>query len=145
MAKNQTVKERLISYLSYLGVGQTRFEKDCGLANGYINNIRRSITPKKLQIIARYCPDLNTGWLMTGEGEMLKNSQHLTINNKEIHDNGTVIEGGNAANSPISVSSGNCAQQIAALQQRIADKDALIASLQKQVSNLEELIAMLRK
>ena len=76
---------------------------------------------------------------------MLCDAQHLTINNKEIHDNGTVIDGGNAVNSPISVSSGNCAQQIAALQQRIADKDALIASLQKQVANLEELIAMLRK
>lgn len=84
MTNNQTVKERLLSYLAHLGVGQTRFEKDCGLSNGYINNIRRSITPAKLQQIARYCPDLNTGWLMTGEGSMLREStegNNIVINN----------------------------------------------------------------
>lgn len=72
MTDNQTIKERLISFISYLGIGQGKFEKNCGLANAYVANIRKSITPEKLQQIAQYYPELNTGWLMTGEGEMLK-------------------------------------------------------------------------
>lgn len=72
MAENETIKERLILFIRHLNIGQGKFETRCGLANGYVNNIRRSITPKKLQQIARQYPELNAGWLMTGEGEMLK-------------------------------------------------------------------------
>lgn len=75
MADNQTIKERLLFYIKHLGIGQGKFEGMCGLANGYVNNIRKSITPEKLQQIALHNPELNTGWLMTGEGEMLKSNQ----------------------------------------------------------------------
>lgn len=72
---NQSIKERIILFLKHLGISQAKFEKRCGLANGYVNNIRKSITPEKLQQIALCFPELNTGWLMTGEGEMLKGDQ----------------------------------------------------------------------
>lgn len=71
-----TVKNRLKAYISYRGIGQAKFEKICGLANGYVNNIRQSITPEKLQKIALSCPDLNTGWLITGEGNMLVSNKY---------------------------------------------------------------------
>ena len=67
---NQTVKERLILFIKSLNLSQARFEKQCGLANGYVNNIRKSITVDKLQQIALTFPQLNKGWLLTGEGEM---------------------------------------------------------------------------
>jgi len=72
MLEDKTVKSRLLKYIEYTGKGQRKFEEKCGLSNGYVNNIRVSITPQKLQQIALHCPDLNTGWLMTGEGDMLK-------------------------------------------------------------------------
>lgn len=74
MAEYQKIKERLIAFIAYLGIGQGKFEKECGVSNGYVNNIRKSITPEKLQQIALRYPELNTGWLMTGEGEMIKNN-----------------------------------------------------------------------
>lgn len=67
-----TVKERLIMFIKSLGIGQGAFEKAVGLSNGYVNNIRKSIQPDKIQKIALCYPTLNTGWLLTGEGEMLK-------------------------------------------------------------------------
>lgn len=70
-----TVKERLISFIAYLGIGQGRFEKECGISNGYVNNIRKSITHEKLQKIALRYPELNKAWLLTGEGSMLKDGQ----------------------------------------------------------------------
>lgn len=70
-----TVKERLIEYLKYKNVGQVKFAENVGLSRGFVNNIVNSIQPKTLHKIAMYYPDLNTSWLLTGEGEMLKDSQ----------------------------------------------------------------------
>lgn len=88
MTENQTIKERLITFIKYLQIGQGKFEAQCGLANGYVNNIRRSVTPEKLQQISRSYPELNTGWLMTGEGEMLRQE---TINIEEVSGDGNSI------------------------------------------------------
>ena len=51
------------------------FEKVCGLSYGYINNMRVSMQPDKVENIAMHFPDLNTGWLLTGEGTMLKENR----------------------------------------------------------------------
>jgi transcriptional regulator with XRE-family HTH domain len=72
-----TVKERIIEFIRFKNISQKAFEKEVGLSNGYVNNIRRSIQPDKLQKIALQYPDLNTGWLMTGEGEMIRNNQQI--------------------------------------------------------------------
>lgn len=70
-----TVKERLIEYLKYKCISKTEFGERIGVSNAYVTSIRKSIQPDKLQAIALNYPDLNTSWLLTGEGEMLKDSQ----------------------------------------------------------------------
>lgn len=67
-----TVKERLLEFIRSKNIPVNRFEKTCGLSTGYINNIRKSIQPEKTQSIANNFPELNMGWVLTGEGEMLK-------------------------------------------------------------------------
>lgn len=104
MTENQTIKELLIAFISYLHLGQGKFEKECGLANGYVNNIRKSITPEKLQQIALRYPELNTGWLMTGEGEMLRPEQNVsdvsgsTVVGANVNGNGNNISNNDASN-----------------------------------------------
>lgn len=81
-----TVKERLIKFIEYKGLSQSRFEKIVGLANGYVNNIRKSISPEKLQLIALNFPELDTAWLLTDSGQMLKEDkmpQHASPNSPE--------------------------------------------------------------
>ncbi|MGL5914158.1 MAG: helix-turn-helix domain-containing protein, partial [Bacteroidales bacterium] len=64
MIDNQTIKDRLKIFIKSLDIGQGAFEKQVGLSNGYVNNIRVSIQPDKLQKISLCYPLLNTGWLM---------------------------------------------------------------------------------
>lgn len=66
-----SVKQRLIQFIKYKGIGQGKFEKTVGLSNGYINQLRHSPSPQKIQMIIGAYPDLNQSWLLTGEGEML--------------------------------------------------------------------------
>lgn len=69
-----TVKERLIAYLDYKKVSKSDFGRSIGVSSAYVTSMRKSIDPEKLQSIAKNYPDLNTEWLMTGEGEMLKSA-----------------------------------------------------------------------
>lgn len=128
MIENQTVKDRLVIYIKHLGIGQRKFEIKCGLANGYINNIRQSITPEKLQKIALYNPELNTGWLMTGEGEMLKSGI-----SQDGENNTQVIGDGNHVNAPNTLD--KALDEIAA-QRRLVEKS------QEQIDRLITLLEL---
>lgn len=125
MSANQTVKERLISFISYLDMGQGKFEKLCGLSNGYVNNIRKSITIDKMQLIASHFPELNTNWLITGEGDML-NKQGIIANH------GIAINGNVSGNNTIdnrhydSDSPDVLKKQIEDLERTIAERERLL-------------------
>lgn len=69
-----SVKERLISFIKTQDISINKFEKLCGLSTGYVRNMRVSIQPGKIKNIAAVFPMLNTGWLLTGDGLMLKSS-----------------------------------------------------------------------
>lgn len=66
------VNQRFIEFAKTKEKSVRAFEIKTGLTVGYVNAIRVSIQPDKIQRIASCYPDLNTGWLLTGEGEMLK-------------------------------------------------------------------------
>ncbi len=71
-----TVKERLKKFIKSQGIGQAAFEREIGLSNGYVNNIRQSIQPDKVERIIERYPQLNSGWLMTGQGDMLRKKKN---------------------------------------------------------------------
>ena len=72
-----SVKQRLVRFAKYKCKSVRAFEMATNLTVGYINAIRVSIQPDKIQRIASYYPDLNIGWLLTGEGEMLKKNDGM--------------------------------------------------------------------
>ena len=71
----ETVKDRLLRFIEYKRLSKNRFERICGLSARYVSNISVSIQPDKVLKISEKFPELNTGWLLTGEGEMLKPDQ----------------------------------------------------------------------
>lgn len=69
------LKERIKFFLKESGISQRKFEIAIGKSNGYVNNIVKTISVDVLNSISKAYPDLNTDWLMTGEGEMLRSMQ----------------------------------------------------------------------
>lgn len=72
-----TIKQRIIRYIKSKRISQRRFETEAGLSNGFVNNIVKTIGADKLRKISIAYPELNTDWLLTGEGEMLKGEEAI--------------------------------------------------------------------
>ena len=83
MSMDYGVKELLLQFIEYIGSNPARFEKECGLANGYVRNIRKSVSLDKLEQISKVYEHLNRQWLLTGEGEMLLSQDGKTEENEE--------------------------------------------------------------
>ncbi len=67
-----SVKERIKEIAKFKKMPVSALEKSCGLSNGYVNSIRKSISDKKLEQISNIFQDINPIWLKMGQGEMLK-------------------------------------------------------------------------
>ena len=78
-----SVKQRLIDFIKYKGISQRKFELNVGVSNGFVNNISKGIGADKLQKFLSVYPELNQEWLLTGEGNMLRDgyaSDKRTVN-----------------------------------------------------------------
>jgi len=74
-----SVKERLKAFIRHTGIRQSAFEARCGLSNGYVNSISVSISNDKLENISKEFRELNTVWLMMGEGKMIKGVSYNAV------------------------------------------------------------------
>lgn len=83
MTDNQTIKDRLIIWINYLNVSVSAFERKCGLSTGYVANLKPNTNSKKINDILAAYPELNKEWLLTGEGEMLKNENPKKLENED--------------------------------------------------------------
>lgn len=70
-----TVKDRILQFCNAVGVRPGRFERECGLSNGYLSKLRNEPSRDKIGVIASTYPNLNIDWLLTGEGNMLKDPE----------------------------------------------------------------------
>lgn len=65
------VKERLLKYLKFHRITQLEFAKRMEVSPAYVGAMRRSMSDDKIKRLRKEFPDLNTDWLLYGEGEML--------------------------------------------------------------------------
>ena len=86
-----SIKERVSEYCNYKNIAISKFESLSGISNGYFNNIKKRPSDEKIEKIHRAFPDLNTGWLMTGEGEMLKKTSEVQKFATEVPESDAVI------------------------------------------------------
>jgi hypothetical protein len=118
------MKDRLIQFLAYLGIGQTKFEENVGLSRGFVNTLKDNLTVKTLDKILTKYPELNPDWLKTGEGEMLKNNQSV----ENVSGNGIV--GNNVLGGGINDSS---------------IVDGLLAIINKRDEQVDRLLSIIEK
>ena len=78
--ENQSIKERLKLFIMFKNISVREFERQIGVAYGFLANMLNSTSPEKLMRISKQFPELNIEWLMTGEGEMLRPNQVQNIN-----------------------------------------------------------------
>lgn len=67
---------RIKEYIDFKGITNQKFEKEVGFSNGaFASQLKnnRTIGVDKLENILKTYPEINIEWLLTGEGEMLKN------------------------------------------------------------------------
>lgn len=85
-----SLKERVQEYCTYKNIALSRFEKTAGLSNGYFNQVTKRPSQGKLDKISDSFPELNIDWLLTGNGEMLKD---VFVEPKEL-ENAAIISTG---------------------------------------------------
>ncbi len=73
--ESDNLKSRLKAFIDSNGLSIREFERINSFPNGTINAITDNITKKRLDAIVENYPTLNASWLLTGEGEMLKQNE----------------------------------------------------------------------
>ena len=120
------LRQRVLEYCKRKNIAVSRFEKECNLANGYFNQVKKRPSLDKIESISRAFPDLNTDWLLTGEGEMLRQ------NIQQAGDNSTQVHGtNNHVSSP---------RVLEMAMQEIAEQRKLVAKSQEQIDRLITLL-----
>lgn len=68
------IKERLKEFIAYKAMSVRQFCISIDVSTSYVNNISKSIQPEKILRISQHYPELNIGWLLIGDGNMLKSN-----------------------------------------------------------------------
>lgn len=66
------LRERLLQFIKSQHLTISRFESIVGLSNGAVSRTNEKIRPRTLDSILAAFPQLNRDWLITGDGEMIK-------------------------------------------------------------------------
>ena len=74
--------ERMREYLDYKGITKYKFCNDLGFSNKFLDNSSNMGTDKACKIL-HYYPEINSEWLLTGNGPMVKedNANIIIMNN----------------------------------------------------------------
>jgi transcriptional regulator with XRE-family HTH domain len=117
--------DRLKIYLDSREISPRRFERTCGLSNGYFNKQLRgkgAMGSDILEKIHAAYEDLSLIWLITGRGSML-----LKYTNQQVQEEAEQYSG--VKDELIYV----LREQLAVLRSACADKDKIITLLEKQL------------
>ena len=72
--------DRIFQYLSHRNLNAYTFERECGIANGYLNKQKKgkgTIGSEILEKISVKYKDVSLSWLITGKGKMLNTDSYL--------------------------------------------------------------------
>lgn len=63
--------DRIMQLIDFKGINKSKFYKETGLSNGFLDKVK-DIGASKIEDILKTYPEISPEWLLTGKGEMLK-------------------------------------------------------------------------
>lgn len=129
----ETVAERVRTFLQENKIATSAFEKKIGVSNGYVRLLKNSPKPVVLERIFDAYPQLSRAWLLAGVGDMYGNGQqhhNVYVNSDGVH----LVQVANGDNNNQEISPEELKQENDALKR---ENDAL----KKDIGNLEQRIA----
>ncbi|MBP3829833.1 MAG: hypothetical protein ILA06_05970 [Bacteroidaceae bacterium] len=76
------IKQKILLYLTKKGISAYEFYKNSGVTRGVLSQ-NNGITEDNIARFLAYAPDVNTEWLLTGKGDMLKQDFSIMQENQE--------------------------------------------------------------
>lgn len=126
--------ERLYQYIEHKQLSFYAFERECGMANGYLKKQSKgkgTVGSDMLEKIHQKHTDLNLVWLLTGKGSMLEEAtvaQELHIREE---DSGNYL----ISRDDIIIL---LREQVAILERSIADKEKIIQLLETRLRRIKK-------
>lgn len=132
-------RERLKVFLAEKNISVKAFEEECGLSNGAVSKMGDNTRRSTIDKISTVFPELNTNWLLTGEGTMLK---PIT---QSVGDIGGNASGVNVHGNGITINPNayDALMEIVKATQQTTEKFQDIT--QKSQQQIDRLIALLEK
>lgn len=121
-----SVKQRLMKFMSYREISASRFERMCGLSNGYFNKLRNAPGLDKIDKMLRVFPELNREWVLTGEGSMLNEGY-------------TTFEPVGLATPMSPIAMTETEKEVVLLQAKLEEKEKMIKILEQQLAELNTI------
>ncbi len=149
-----SMKNRIIDFAKSQKMSIREFERVCNFPNGTIGAFKDDINNKRRLVIFEKFPQLNTKWLLTGEGEMLNHSHNGTTHNTNTQgDNNIYINNSQNAltdkeTQSISVQANENSiytEMIATQRELIANQNELISQYRKEIEYLRQKVKEYRE
>lgn len=122
----ESMKQRLMRFIKSQNLSQGKFERMCGMSNGYLCNIKQSIGSSKIQSIAMAFPQLNTEWLLTGTGDMLNEGY-------------TTFDPVGVATPTAPTAMAETEKEVVLLKAKLEEKEKMIELLKQQLEELNNI------
>lgn len=128
------LKSRIIEFIKYKRLDKATFERIVGLSNDAVSKMGDNTRKSTIDKISSSFPELNTVWLRTGEGEMLKTGDIHIVGDGNLSNTG--IAGGDIVMSS--------SQEVDVLKKRIKELEAEVKDLKNDKNLLHEFITLLQ-
>lgn len=122
-----STKDRLYSFIDLKKISPKAFEGTVGLGNGFVSKVGFSIRKEKLDLISNTYPELNINWLLTGEGDMLKNTNDKQIDKMKLKEIDSSIATHEVPLLPVSAQGGSLDEFVATI--KTADCEKIISPI----------------
>ena len=131
------MKSRIIDFVKSQKMSIREFERVCNFPNGTIGAFKNDINNKRRVVIFEKFPQLNTKWLLTGEGEILNHLHNEATHN--INSSNNTYINGVGDNSQDKTNEKNIYNEMIITQRELID------SLKEQITQYRKEIEYLKK